>query len=214
MKAWIERMVNLLKLHPGGAERALIVGLGNPGPQYAHNRHNVGFQSVDYLAMVHGVALNKARFKARFGEGAITGARVVLAKPLTFMNASGEAVGPLSHWYKISPARVLVIYDDLDLPLGRLRVRPNGSSGGHNGIKSIISALGTEEFVRLRVGIGRPAFGDPIDYVLNDFDRDQEPLMRSVYELVDEIVRHWLANGTQDTMNTYNRREVSQVGQS
>jgi PTH1 family peptidyl-tRNA hydrolase len=192
--------------------RTLIVGLGNPGPQYATHRHNIGFQCVDHLAREHGIALHRRRFKARLGEGHIGAHGVILAQPLTFMNSSGEAVGPLSRWYKVPPERILVIYDDLDLPLGRLRLRPYGSSGGHNGIKSIIAALGTEGFARLRVGIGRPERGDPIDYVLAPFAPDQRPVIEAVYARVDEMVRYLLEHGIGEAMNSYNRVEMSQIG--
>ncbi|MFH1084990.1 MAG: aminoacyl-tRNA hydrolase [Chloroflexota bacterium] len=192
-------------------ERTLIVGLGNPGPKYAQNRHNVGFQCVAHIARAHAIDLRRERFKARLGEGQLDGHAVVLAQPLTFMNDSGHAVAPLSHWFKIPPERLLVIYDDLDLPLGRLRLRPNGGSGGHNGIKSVIALLGTQEFPRLRVGIGRPVHGEPVDYVLNDFDPDQTAVVQAVYGRVDEIVRYVLERGIHDAMDRYNRIEVSQV---
>jgi peptidyl-tRNA hydrolase, PTH1 family len=182
----------------------LIVGLGNPGDEYRRNRHNIGFQCIDRLAQAYGVKLGKKRFHAAWGDGQIGTRRVILAKPLTFMNDSGKAVAPLSRWYKVPPERILVIHDDLDLPLGKVRVRPNGSSGGHRGINSLIAELGTREFVRLRIGIGRPEVGDPIDYVLGDFGRDQEPVVDAVYDLVDRIVRSYLEEGIQTAMNAYN----------
>ncbi|MBN1401322.1 MAG: aminoacyl-tRNA hydrolase [Anaerolineae bacterium] len=217
LQNWVKRIVTALsKRDRAGAAaspgRFLIVGLGNPGPKYAHHRHNVGFQCVDHLARVHGIPLHRRRLKARLGEGHIGAHGVVLAQPLTFMNSSGEAVGPLSHWYKIPPERILVIYDDLDLPLGRLRLRPYGSSGGHNGMKSIIAALGTEDFPRLRIGIGRPQHGDPVDYVLEPFRASERPLIEAVYERVDEMVRYLLEQGIAEAMNNYNRAEMSQVG--
>jgi len=126
------------------------------------------------------------------------------AKPLTFMNDSGKAVGPLSRWYKIAPERILIIYDDLDLPLGKVRVRPGGSSGGHHGIESLIAQLNTQDFVRVRVGIGRPEQGDPIDYVLNDFGQEQTPVIEKAYDLVEQIVLCFLREGVKVAMNTYN----------
>jgi len=185
-------------------ERYLIIGLGNPGRQYAHNRHNIGFQSIAYLARLYGIALNKRRFKALYGEGAIIGKRVVLVEPQTFMNESGEAVGPLAHWYKVPLDHLIVIHDDIDLALGQVRVRPGGSSGGHNGIKSIIAAVGSQEFPRVRIGIGRPAAGEPADYVLNDYTADQEPVVAAAYVRVDEVIRVYLEQGIQAAMNLYN----------
>lgn len=185
-------------------EWVLIVGLGNPGAEYAAHRHNIGFRCVDHLAQRHGLALNKRRFKAEYGEGRIGDARVILAKPQTFMNDSGAAVAPLSRWYKIPPERILVIYDDLDLPFGRIRVRPGGGSGGHNGIKSIIASLGTQEFPRIRVGIGRPQRGDPVDYVLNNFDQEQEPLVPDLCERVAQAVETFLTRGIREAMNVHN----------
>ena len=213
----VKRIVCLFQKSAGrrpAGHRVLIAGLGNPGPKYAGNRHNVGFQAIDRLARLHDISLRRRRFKARLGEGHIGAHPVVLAQPLTFMNNSGDAVGPLSRWYKIPPERVLVIHDDLDLPLGRLRLRPHGSSGGHNGMRSIIRSLGTDQYPRLRIGVGRPQRGDPIDYVLTDFDPDEEPLMQAVLDRVDEIVRCVLDQGVNEAMNTFNRVEMSQIGDS
>ena len=184
---------------PASQSFYLIVGLGNPGQKYAANRHNVGFQCVDELAVRHGLSWRQVmRFKSSLADGRIGAHRVLLVKPLTFMNDSGAAVGPLARYYKVPPERILIIYDDLDLPLGRLRLRPGGSSGGHNGINSLIAHLNTQEFPRLRIGIGRPTYGDPIDYVLGDFDRDQEPVIRTAREQVDEIVAAFLAEGIRE----------------
>lgn len=193
---------------PAGPLSHLIVGLGNPGPRYESNRHNIGFQCVDHLARLYGAEWQRSRFKATTADARIGPHRVLLVKPLTFMNDSGDAVAAASRWYKIPPERVLVIYDDLDLALARIRLRPGGSSGGHNGIASIIARLGTTEFPRLRIGIGRPTRGDPVDYVLNDFSRDQEPLVQGVYEVIDEIVRCFLNQGIREAMNSYNGRDM------
>jgi PTH1 family peptidyl-tRNA hydrolase len=187
-----------------GVSFSLIVGLGNPGAQYAGNRHNVGFHCIERLARRHDIPLRKIKFKASFGEGRIGAHAVILAEPLTFMNDSGQAVAPLSHWYKIPPERILVIHDDLDLPLGKVRLRPDGASGGHRGLNSLIAALGTRDFARLRVGIGRPAQGDPVDYVLNDFGRDQVPVMEATYDLVERIVICYLDEGIRAAMNQFN----------
>jgi PTH1 family peptidyl-tRNA hydrolase len=204
MAETLRRVAGWIHREPAAALSYLIVGLGNPGREYARNRHNVGFQCLDHLARVHGIEFRRHRFKAALGEGRIGGHRLLLAKPLTFMNESGLAVGSISRWYKISPERILVIHDDLDLPLGKIRLRPNGSGGGHKGINSIIAELGTRDFARLRIGIGRPERGDPIDYVLGDFGRDQEPVVATTCELVECIVLSFLEEGIERAMNAYN----------
>lgn len=183
---------------------ALIVGLGNPGVGYAAHRHNIGFRCVDALAAAHDIPVTKKRFKAVYGEGRIGSKRVILLKPQTFMNDSGASVSPASHYYKVPPEQIVVIYDDLDLPFGRIRLRPGGSSGGHNGIRSIIGELGHENFPRIRVGIGRPDHGDPIDYVLNEFDRDQAAYVPDICTRVQAIVVTLLDQGIKEAMNLYN----------
>jgi len=188
----------------------LIVGLGNPGTQYRSNRHNIGFICLDALARNHDITVRRRRFKARVGEGRIGDQRVVLAKPLTFMNSSGESLSALSHWYHTPPERILIIHDDLDLPFAKIRVRPGGGSGGHNGLKSIIGQLGNGDFCRVRIGIGRPTHGDPVDYVLNDFDRDQAPCLDAIQERIVEIVAYWLDHGVKKTMNAYNGLSLSE----
>jgi PTH1 family peptidyl-tRNA hydrolase len=188
----------------GGAPRYLVVGLGNPGERYRRNRHNIGFHCVERLAREHGIALGKKRFQAVWGQGRIAGEPVVLAMPQTYMNDSGRAVAPLSRWFKIPPERIMVVYDDLDLPVGRVRLRLGGSSGGHHGLESIIAELGTGDFNRLRIGIGRPEFGDPIDYVLNDISREQEPVLAEACEMAARAIACFLERGIGEAMNLYN----------
>jgi len=182
----------------------LLVGLGNPGEKHARNRHNIGFRCIDYLAEAHQIDWRKRRFKALVGEGQIGSRRVMVAKPLTFMNCSGKAVGGIARAHGIPSERLLVVHDDLDLPLGRIRLRPGGSSGGHKGIDSIMAELGTRCFARLRVGIGRPNGGDATGYVLSDFDRDQERVVEEICSLVERVVVCFLDEGIQAAMNTYN----------
>ena len=183
----------------------LVVGLGNPGRKYASNRHNVGFQCLDRLAQAWGFSFRKRKHKALLAEGEMAGLRVILAKPQTFMNLSGQAVGRLARFYRVSPENILVIYDDLDLPLGKIRLRPEGGSGGHKGMKSIIERLGTHGFPRLRVGIGRPAHSDPVDYVLSDFTPEQRITVEDAYESVVSAVELWVAEGIEAAMNRYNK---------
>jgi PTH1 family peptidyl-tRNA hydrolase len=190
----------------------LIVGLGNPGRKYARNRHNVGFQCLDRLAQAHGLSfgsgvlsrLKGRRGKASLASGKIADVRVVLAKPLTYMNLSGQAVKQLASFYRLPLEDILVIYDDLDLPLGTIRLRPEGGSGGHRGIRSIIEALGSQSFPRLRVGIGRPPGSDAVSYVLSDFTGDEQIMLENVYEGVVAAVELFLREGTQTAMNAYN----------
>ncbi|MBA3944021.1 MAG: aminoacyl-tRNA hydrolase [Herpetosiphonaceae bacterium] len=186
-----------------------IVGLGNPGEQYARNRHNVGFQSVKFLAERHRLSFDEKKHHARLAQGMIAGQRVVLAKPFTFMNLSGQSVAALVHWHKLDPSRqLLVIYDDMDLPFGTLRLRANGSAGGQNGMKSIIQQLGTQEFPRLRVGIGRPQPGrDPKNYVLENWSPTQVELLPELYSRVADAVELWLREGLLKAMNRYNTPE-------
>jgi PTH1 family peptidyl-tRNA hydrolase len=184
---------------------ALIVGLGNPGREYAAHRHNVGFQVVDALAHAHKLAFSGRKGLARIARGEIGGQPVILAKPQTFMNLSGKSVGRLSRTLDVPPERILVIYDDLDLPLGRLRLRAEGSSGGHKGIRSIIDVLGTQAFPRLRVGIDRPPGRmDPVDYVLRPFDRDQKPFLAEAVARAAATVECWLAEGIIAAMDRFN----------
>lgn len=183
----------------------LIVGLGNPGQRFARHRHNVGFQIVDMLAQRHGLAFQRAEFRAAVATGAMAGRRVLLAKPQTFMNLVGQAVAPLARFYKIPMLQVLVLYDELDLPLGRLRFRPDGGAGGHNGIKSLIDSLGTQGFARLRIGIDRPPGRmDAAAYVLQDFSADQEIEMAFCRPRAADGVETWLAEGIDAAMNKYN----------
>jgi PTH1 family peptidyl-tRNA hydrolase len=179
----------------------LIVGLGNPGQKYANNRHNVGFQCLDRLAEAWGLSFSRRKHKALLAQGEIAGLAVILAKPQTFMNLSGVAVERLARFYKVPLQSILVIYDDLDLPLGRIRLRPEGGSGGHKGMKSIIEYLGSKGFPRLRMGIGRPTHGDPVDYVLDDFAPDERITIEEAYERVISTVEFWLAEGIAAAMN-------------
>lgn len=182
----------------------LIVGLGNPGPRYAENRHNIGYQCVERLVQRHGLAPGKMMFKAMVTSGHIAGVKTVLARPLTFMNLSGQAVRPLLRWYRVELADLLVIYDDLDLPLGKVRLRQQGGSGGHKGMRSIIEQLGTEAFPRLRVGIGRPVHGEPPDHVLSNFTLDESIVVDRALDQAVAAVETFIVSGIQAAMNGYN----------
>lgn len=195
----------------------LIVGLGNPGEKYARTRHNVGFDVIDALAQRWQVSLSENRkFKGAFGEGmAIAGYKIALLKPTTYMNRSGQAVRAVLDWYKFEPSSVLVVYDDMALPLGRLRIRPSGSAGGHNGMKSIISHLGTQEFPRLRVGIGSTDAPHDRDravvaHVLGKFAPDEKPIVSTALDWAVEAVETILRKGTEPAMSAFNGRTAVQ----
>lgn len=187
-------------------ETYLIAGLGNPGSAYAANRHNVGFRSVERLASIHGLAFDKRQKNGRVALGEIVGRRVVLVKPQTFMNESGRAVAALARFYQVPPERMLVVYDDLDLPLGTVRLRPEGGSGGHKGMRSIIEYLGSQNFPRLRIGIGRPPGQmDPAAYVLQDFSAEEQPLVEEALERAVAAIETWLREGIVMAMSRHNR---------
>ena len=186
-------------------ENTLIVGLGNPGLAYRHNRHNVGFMVADALTDKLEIPLKRVKFKAQIGNGKLEDIPIIIAKPLTFMNKSGEAVAPLVRYFKVPLERLLVIHDDMDLPLGTLRMRPSGGSAGHNGMLSIFDKLGTNAIPRLRVGIGRPPGRmDPADYVLQDFPKSDEELLKMVIAQACEAALAFITTGLEKAMNTYN----------
>lgn len=183
-----------------------ITGLGNPGIQYDGTRHNAGFDAVEYIADKYGIEINKHRFKAVFGDGKINGKRVLLVKPQTFMNLSGEALRPLADFYKIPYDRIAVLSDDVSLPVGKLRIRKKGSAGGHNGLKSIIQMLGTEEFIRIRLGVGekpRPDY-DLAEWVLGKIPKDEKTAFDTALQKACLSVEEILASGVDNAMNKYN----------
>lgn len=182
----------------------LIVGLGNPGQAYAAHRHNMGFQCLDEFARRHRIAFIRRLRYALVGEGEVAGVAVTLAKPRTYMNLSGQAVASLLARRRLPRSDLIVIYDDLDLPLGQIRLRPRGGAGGHRGMQSIIQALGNQEFARIRVGIGRPPEGDVMAYVLSNFSAAERPLAEEVRQRVAEALRCLLEEGLEPAMNRFN----------
>lgn len=168
----------------------LIVGLGNPGDKYKKTRHNIGFQAVEQLAAESGIAFSESKWKALVAKGSLAGEAVVLVKPQTFMNLSGEAVEPIASYYKIDQANIVVIHDDLDLDCGRVKLAVNSGPGGHNGIKSIIQRLGGKAFNRIKIGIGRPPQSMPVErYVLSKFSSDEGAVMAAAIDRATEAVR-------------------------
>jgi peptidyl-tRNA hydrolase, PTH1 family len=183
----------------------LLIGLGNPGREYRANRHNLGFMTIDQLSLALAVRLSRVQSKALVGVGALDGHKVVLAKPQTYMNLSGQAVSALLRFYKIPMERLLVIHDELDLPLGTLRLRPGGGSAGNRGLASIIEQLGTQEFPRLRIGIGHPPGQmSGADYVLQNFPPAEQELLELVLKHAVEAAQVFVKSGLETAMNQYN----------
>ncbi|NLI93910.1 MAG: aminoacyl-tRNA hydrolase [Peptococcaceae bacterium] len=184
-----------------------IVGLGNPGMKYSQTRHNVGFMLLDLLVKEQGYVYRND-FRGKLAEGRVGEERIFLLKPYTYMNLSGLAVNELASYYKIPGSELLVLADDMDLPLGRIRLRPKGSSGGHNGLKSIIGELGYQDFWRLKIGVGRPKENqDVINHVLTTFNKEETKIINEVMERALQATLLWLENRGQDAMSIYNSGE-------
>lgn len=187
----------------------LIAGLGNPGTEYAATRHNIGFDMVTYLGDQYHIPLRSRENKAIVGKGVIGGQKVMLAQPQTFMNLSGESIRALLDYYKTDREKLVIIYDDISLPVGQVRVRPKGSAGGHNGIKNIIQHLGTEEFARIRIGVGaKPEGGDLVKHVLGRFSREEEDMIRDVFALAEEALLTIMNEDVAAAMNQVNGKKI------
>lgn len=182
-----------------------VVGLGNPGLQYDLTRHNIGFEAVDCFAKDNGIIFNMKKHKAIIGNGIVGGKKVIVVKPQTYMNLSGECIHELLSFYKEDAKSLIVIYDDTSLQLGKMRIRSKGSSGGHNGIKSIIQHLGHDEFTRIKLGIGeKPQGWDLADYVLSRFNKDEIPLVNEIVEQASKAVEMLIDEGVYSSMNAFN----------
>ena len=193
----------------------LIVDLGNPEPKYNRTRHNIGFAAIDAISRAWQINLSDNRkYQGEFGEGQLQLTKIRVLKPLTYMNRSGQSIRAVTDWFKLPPTSVLIIYDDMDLPLGKIRLRLSGSAGGHNGMKSAIAHLGNQNFPRLRIGIGKPqnaVAGDDantISYVLGQFDSKESPVVTEVLKLVVDCVELSLKQGVEQAMNRYNNRNI------
>ena len=186
-------------------EKFLIVGLGNPGKKYSGNRHNIGFMAIDRLASRWSVSLDRVEQQAVVAKTIVDGKSVILAKPKTFMNSSGDAAGPLANYYKIPAANVMVVYDEIDIAFGMMRIRPKGGAAGHNGMRSIIQHLGNE-FPRIRLGVGRPDGKMPVHaYVLQDFHKDEKDVVDIMLSESADAVETWLSSGIDLAMSRYNK---------
>ncbi len=190
----------------GDGDVWLVVGLGNPGRRYEGTRHNAGFMAVERLQRRLPEGTSRARFQAHIVETRDGDSRVVLAQPQTFMNESGIAVAQLVRWYKVPLDRLLVVYDDLDLPLGTIRLRADGSDGGHNGIASIIRSLKTNTFPRLRIGISRPASGPTVPYVLSRFNATERRELEDILDRTSDAILVWIREGLVSAMNQFNQK--------
>ncbi|MBI4330629.1 MAG: aminoacyl-tRNA hydrolase [Chloroflexi bacterium] len=186
----------------------LFVGLGNPGKEHLRHRHNIGFMVVDRFGKKHGLTFDRKQSKAKIAEGDVEGRRLVLAKPQTYMNLSGLSVQGLVNKYRLQPSEIMVVCDDMDLPAGKIRIRPGGGSGGHRGLQSIIDALGNRDFPRLRVGIGHPpttmALNPAIDFVLTEFTREEREIIDEALDRASEALLCVLTEGLQAAMNEFN----------
>lgn len=188
-------------------ETFIIVGLGNPGEEYKLTRHNVGFCVIDALKKEYGIVIEKMKFKSIVSEITVDNKKIIFAKPQTYMNSSGESVLEICRWYKINLNKLIVIYDDIDIELGKLRIRPSGSAGSHNGLKSVISLLNTEEFPRVRVGIGKPPKNwDLVNYVLGRFTECEQDILEKAIQNAKQSIKCILENGLDTAMNMFNRK--------
>lgn len=184
----------------------LISGLGNPGREYVGTRHNIGFEVIDALCAKFDINCNKEKFRTIFGDGTIAGEKVIVAKPQTYMNLSGESIREISDWYKIDPSNIIIIYDDISLPTGKLRIREKGSAGGHNGINNIIYQLRTDEFPRIKIGTGRPENPeyDVKDYVLGHFSKEETEILVKAAIRAVSAVEEIIATNPKSAMNKFN----------
>ncbi len=187
------------------SEIFLIAGLGNPGKDYRHTRHNIGFMVIDHLSNELKIPVKKVKQKSLIGIGKLDNKEILLVKPQTFMNNSGESIAPLMRYYKVPHQNLMVIHDDLDIPFGTIRIRPTGGTSGQKGMKSIIEKIGSQEFPRIRMGIGRPpGHMDPVDFVLENFSKDQLSILENILEDATNAIKTFIIDGLNKAMNTYN----------
>ncbi len=206
--------IGLCLVREGWRNMYLIAGLGNPGAEYAATRHNIGFDMITYLSDKYNIPLRAKEGKAIVGKGVIGGQKVMLAQPQTFMNLSGESVRALVDYYKLTQEEIMIIYDDISMPVGQIRVRPKGSAGGHNGIKSIIQHLGTQEFPRIKIGVGdKPSHGDLVAHVLGRFAKEENEMIRDVFGLAEKGLLAFLEDGVAKAMNEVNGIKIEGNGE-
>ena len=185
----------------------VIAGLGNPGKKYENTRHNIGFITIDQLAEKHDIKVDKLKFKALVGEGRISGQKVILVKPQTYMNLSGESLQEVVNFYKIDPENLIVIYDDIDLELGTLRIRKAGSAGTHNGMRSVVQHLNSKDFPRIRIGMGGPGKRDLVDFVIGGVSKDEKNVLEDTVTKAVEAIECIVEKGTDMAMNRFNTKK-------
>lgn len=191
----------------------VVIGLGNPGVRYQMSRHNIGFQVVDRLAKTYHILISTKRFKSFYGTGQIDSQEITLVKPMTFMNLSGEAVKKLVNFFQVGLGDLIVVHDDMDLSFGRIRFKRRGGDGGHQGVRSIIELMDGNNFLRLKVGIGRPPQGmDPAAYVLNNFNQSEQPRVDELLDRAAEALKVMLLEGLQTAMNRYQKKGKTEKG--
>ena len=188
----------------------IIVGLGNPGPKYQWTRHNAGFMVLDRLSAISGIPVTRKKYSGLFGEGSWNNTQLFLLKPQTFMNLSGQSVLTAMRFHNLSVKDLVVIHDDLDVPFGQVRLKDGGGSAGHNGLRSMVSELGDGSFARVRVGIGRPAHGDVVNYVLSDFTKVEFSLLPTVLDNILDLLSTYINEGLSKAMSLYNKRDLLQ----
>lgn len=186
----------------------LIVGLGNPGIEYNNTRHNVGFELLDYICKKQNIDFTKEQFNAKYAVTRIDGERILMIKPLSYMNLSGGVVKKFVDYFKLSPEDILVIQDDLDMPIGRVKIVKNSSSGGHNGIKDIEKNLKSKEYIRLKIGIGKNSQIDTKDYVLSKFNEEEKTTLEEIYKTLEEVISDFCFISIDRMMNKYNKRNI------
>lgn len=189
----------------------LIVGLGNPGSKYQWTRHNAGFMVLDRFSHDSGIQVTKKNFSGLYGDGAFQGERIILLKPQTFMNLSGRSVAAALHFHKISLQDLIIIHDDLDIPFGRVKLKGEGGHAGHNGLRSLLQELGSGQFIRLRVGIGRPDHDEAADYVLSNFSKDEMAILPRVIDGVVDMLKVVIVEGLTKAMNIYHNKELVEL---
>lgn len=186
----------------------LIVGLGNPGKEYEKTRHNIGFDAIDYISSKYNIEVNRKKFKGVYGDGRISNEKVILLKPTTYMNLSGDSVREVADFYKISNDNIIILYDDISLDAGRLRIREKGSAGGHNGIKSIIANLGTDVFPRVKIGVGQPVHGELVGHVLGKFSNEDREKIEKTFEPTSKAIEVMIKESVSEAMNKFNGFKV------
>ncbi|MCY6960327.1 aminoacyl-tRNA hydrolase [Clostridium brassicae] len=186
----------------------LVVGLGNPGKEYEKTRHNIGFDMIDFISEKYKIEVNRKKFKGMYGDGKIVSEKVILLKPETYMNLSGESVREVADFYKIPNENIIILYDDISLDVGKIRIRPKGSAGGHNGIKNIIANLNSDIFPRIKIGVGQPSYDDLVSHVLGKFCKEDREKVEKIFHIIAKAIETIIESGVAESMNKFNGVKV------